>query len=71
MYSMTNLSKLTEQADLDGRALPRVNGRFPVRDEAALARGAISKKYRELMAIAVALTTQRAYCLDLHRRVDQ
>jgi AhpD family alkylhydroperoxidase len=28
--------------------------------------GAIPLKYRELLAIAVALTTQCAYCLDVH-----
>lgn len=30
--------------------------------------GAIPRKYRELIAIAVALTTQCAYCLDVHSR---
>lgn len=28
--------------------------------------GAIPEKYRELMSVAVALTTQCAYCLDAH-----
>lgn len=28
--------------------------------------GAIPDKYRELMSIAVALTTQCAYCIDVH-----
>ena len=44
---------------------------FQAYDKAALANGAIPKKYKELMAIAVALTTQCAYCLELHRRADQ
>jgi AhpD family alkylhydroperoxidase len=30
--------------------------------------GAIPRKYRELMAIAVASTTQCPYCLDFHTR---
>ncbi len=30
--------------------------------------GAIPKKYRELMALAVACTTQCPYCLDVHTR---
>ncbi len=30
--------------------------------------GAIPRKYRELIAIAVACTTQCPYCLDLHTR---
>ena len=30
--------------------------------------GAIPRKYRELMALAVAVTTQCPYCLDVHTR---
>ncbi len=30
--------------------------------------GAVPRKYRELMAIAVACTTQCPYCLDVHTR---
>jgi AhpD family alkylhydroperoxidase len=30
--------------------------------------GAIPKKYRELIALAVAFTTQCPYCLDVHTR---
>lgn len=30
--------------------------------------GAIPRKYRELISLAVALTTQCAYCLDVHTR---
>ena len=30
--------------------------------------GAIPRKYRELISIGVALTTQCAYCLDVHTR---
>jgi AhpD family alkylhydroperoxidase len=30
--------------------------------------GAIPKKYRELIALAVACTTQCPYCLDIHTR---
>ena len=37
-------------------------------DKAALADGAIPKKYKELMAIAVALTTQCPYCIEVHRQ---
>ena len=33
---------------------------------AALAEGAIPRKYKELMALAVALTTQCPYCIELH-----
>lgn len=34
----------------------------------ARAEGAIPRKYRELIAIAVAATTQCPYCLDIHVR---
>ena len=30
--------------------------------------GAIPRKYRELIALGVALTTQCAYCIDVHAR---
>ena len=30
--------------------------------------GAIPPKYRELMSVAVAITTQCAYCIDVHTR---
>jgi AhpD family alkylhydroperoxidase len=30
--------------------------------------GVIPKKYREMIALAVALTTQCAYCLDVHTK---
>lgn len=36
-------------------------------DKAALAEGAIPKKYKELMALAVGLTTQCPYCLAIHK----
>lgn len=37
--------------------------------DAAIGRdGAIPKKYRELIALAVACTTQCPYCLDVHTR---
>jgi AhpD family alkylhydroperoxidase len=32
-----------------------------------LAEGVVPKKYKELIALAVALTTQCPYCLELHR----
>ena len=35
-------------------------------DKAAVADGAIPVKYKELIAIAVALTTQCPYCIDIH-----
>lgn len=37
-----------------------------LKDTAERKDGAIPEKYRELMSIAVALTTQCAYCIDAH-----
>ncbi|MBX9627463.1 MAG: carboxymuconolactone decarboxylase family protein, partial [Gemmataceae bacterium] len=37
-------------------------------DAAAMKDGAIPAKYKELMAVAVALTTQCPYCIDIHAR---
>jgi AhpD family alkylhydroperoxidase len=37
-------------------------------DQAALADGAIPAKYKELMAVAVALTTQCPYCIEIHSK---
>ena len=40
---------------------------FTAFDKAAMADGAVPKKYKELIALAVALTTQCPYCLEIHR----
>ena len=62
MYDMKNLSKLK---DLDANA-PEAMKAFVAFDKVALAAGAIPVKYKELMAIAVALTTQCPYCIEIH-----
>ena len=64
MYSKDNLNKLTKIEKLS----PEVTSAFFAWDKAALAEGAIPKKYKELIALAVALTTQCPYCLELHRQ---
>jgi AhpD family alkylhydroperoxidase len=40
---------------------------FVAWDQVPLEEGAIPKKYKELLAIAAALTTQCPYCIELHR----
>ena len=45
---------------------PQVMKAFWAFDKAALADGAIPAKYKELIAVAVALTTQCPYCIDIH-----
>jgi AhpD family alkylhydroperoxidase len=47
---------------------PEAMAGFKVLDEAVLTEGAVPKKYKELMAIAVALTTQCPYCIEVHRK---
>ncbi|MBO0700891.1 MAG: carboxymuconolactone decarboxylase family protein, partial [Zavarzinella sp.] len=37
-------------------------------DEAVVRGGVIPLKYKELMAFAVALTTQCPYCIDIHAK---
>ena len=64
MFSMDNLKKLPKLGELAKEATTA----FWAYDKAALADGAIPKKYKELMAIAVALTTQCPYCIELHRQ---
>ena len=64
MHSMDNLKRLPKMGKLAQQAMDA----FWAYDKAALADGAIPKKYKELMAIAVALTTQCVYCIELHRQ---
>lgn len=64
MYSMSNISKL----GTIGKLAPEAMSAFRAYDKAALADGAIPRKYKELMAIAVALTTQCPYCIEIHRK---
>ena len=62
MYSMSNLGKLKV---LDANA-PDAMKAFWAFDKAAMADGAIPIKYKELMALAVAFTTQCPYCIEIH-----
>jgi AhpD family alkylhydroperoxidase len=62
MYDLTNLEKLKA---LDANA-PSAMQAFWAFDKAAMADGAIPAKYKELMAVAVALTTQCPYCIEIH-----
>jgi AhpD family alkylhydroperoxidase len=62
MYNKNNLTKLKK---MDSVA-PDVMKAFWAFDKAALAAGAIPVKYKELIAVAVAHTTQCPYCIDIH-----
>ena len=62
MYNKANLAKLKK---LDALA-PQVMKAFWSFDKAAVADGAIPVKYKELIAVAVSLTTQCPYCIEIH-----
>lgn len=62
MYDMKNLSKLKAL----GEMAPDAVKAFLAFDKAAFADGAIPLKYKELVAVAVALTTQCPYCIEDH-----
>ena len=64
MYDLKNLAKLKS---LDANA-PEAMKAFWAFDKAAMAAGAIPSKYKELMALAVAFTTQCPYCIDIHSK---
>jgi AhpD family alkylhydroperoxidase len=62
MYKKENLTRLKKMGNL----APQVMTAFWAFDRAAVADGAIPVKYKELIAVAVALTTQCPYCIDIH-----
>ena len=64
MYDMSNLTKLKL---LDENNPEAMKG-FWAFDKAAFAPGAIDTLNKQLMAVAVALTTQCPYCIQLHVR---
>jgi AhpD family alkylhydroperoxidase len=62
MYDMKNLTKLkTIEANAPGAMKA-----FVAFDKASFAAGAIPVKYKEMMALAVAFTTQCPYCIEIH-----
>jgi AhpD family alkylhydroperoxidase len=61
-YDKANLGKLKKMAELAPAAMKA----FYDFDKAALAEGAIPAKFKELIAVAVAMTTQCPYCIDVH-----
>lgn len=62
LYDITNLDRMKNLAI----QAPEAMKAFVAFDRAALAAGAIPVKYKELMALAVAFTTQCSYCIELH-----
>jgi AhpD family alkylhydroperoxidase len=64
MYDMSNLKKLKTLGEL----APAAWDGFMAFDKAAMADGAIPTKTKELIAVAVALTTQCPYCIEIHSK---
>lgn len=62
MYDMNNLGKIKNLKENAQNAFDT----FFVFDKAAMEPGAVPAKYKELVAVAVALTTQCPYCIELH-----
>jgi AhpD family alkylhydroperoxidase len=62
MYDRANLKKLKVMKD----HAPEAMAAFDALNAAVFKDGALSLKIKELMAIAVALTTQCPYCIDVH-----
>ncbi|HEX7340622.1 MAG TPA: carboxymuconolactone decarboxylase family protein [Rhodanobacteraceae bacterium] len=67
MYDMKNLSRLKKLDEL----APDSMKAFWQFDRHAFADGQLSVLHKQLMAVAVALTTQCPYCLEIHRKAAQ
>jgi AhpD family alkylhydroperoxidase len=64
MYDTKNLAKFNRLSDL----APEAFRAFQEFDAAPFRGGVIPLKYKELMAVAVALATQCPYCIDIHAK---
>jgi AhpD family alkylhydroperoxidase len=64
MYDADNLKKLAKFGSL----APAAWEGFLAFDKAAMADGAIPARTKELIAIAVAMTTQCPYCIEIHSK---
>ena len=64
MYDMANLKKLKTMKEL----APEAMGAYAAFDAAAMKDGAIPAKTKELIALAVAFTTQCPYCIEVHAK---
>ena len=64
MYDKKNLAKFPRLGEL----APEAFKAFVAFDEAVVKHGVVPLKYKELIAVAVALTTQCPYCIDIHTK---
>ena len=68
MNTYQNPQDLAKAKDLISLAPKEAQAFLALKTTAERADGAIPAKYRELISIAVALTTQCAYCIDAHTK---
>lgn len=64
MYDMAKVKKLKALGDL----APEAMAAYEAFDAAAMKDGALPAKTKELIALAVAFTTQCPYCIEIHAR---
>lgn len=61
------ITNLFTKLGILGKKAPKAMTTFQEFDKAAMQDGAIPAKYKELIALGVALTTQCVYCLEIHK----
>jgi len=64
VYDPANMKKIKTLKEL----APEGMAAWAALNEVSMKDGAIPKKYKELMALAVAFTTQCAYCIEAHAK---
>jgi len=64
MYDMKNLARLKKLDELAPDSMQQLSN-F---DTAVFREGALSSVHKQLIAVAVALTTQCPYCMELHSK---
>ena len=63
-YDMANLTNMKTMAEV----APEAMAAFKAFDKAAFADGALDVKVKELIAVAVGVTTQCPYCIEIHAK---
>ena len=64
MYDPANMKKVKTLKEL----APEGMAAWAALNEVSMKDGAIPRKYKELMALAVAFTTQCVYCIEAHAK---
>lgn len=64
MYDIKNLSKLSSLEKNSEQSMKA----FQAFSEAAFTGGEIPLKYKELIAVAVAISKQCSYCIEVHKK---